>query len=107
MIKVVARTLVREECIEAYQALAKEIVAASQNDRGVITYTMNQSTGDKRLHAMIEAWEDMESLQAHMASEHFRRIVPQMAQYADTAHTGVEYRNIRFAHRPPPFYRVI
>jgi hypothetical protein len=36
-----------------------------------------------------------------------RQHPPQMAQYADTAHTGVEYRNILFAHRPPPFYRVI
>ena len=83
MIKVVARTLVRAECIEAYQALAREIVEETKKDRGMISYTMNQSAGDKRLHAMIEAWEDMESLQAHMASEHFKRIVPQMAQYAE------------------------
>lgn len=94
MIKVVARTLVREECIEAYQTLAREIVAASQNDRGVITYTMNQCTGDKRIHAMIEAWEDMESLQAHMASEHFRRIVPQMAQYAEEGYPPEIYTEI-------------
>ena len=82
MIKVVARTLVREECIEAYHALAREIVEETKKDRGMIAYTMNQSTQDKRLHAMIEAWEDMDSLQAHMASDHFKRLVPQMAQYA-------------------------
>ena len=83
MIKVVARTLVREECIEAYHALAREIVAATQSERGCISYTMNQSAEDRRLHAMIEAWEDMDALKAHMASEHFGRIVPQMAQYAE------------------------
>ena len=86
MIKVVARTLVREDCIEAYQALAREIVAETKKDRGMITYTMNQSTTDRRLHAMIEAWEDMESLQAHMESEHFKHLVPQMAQYAEEGH---------------------
>ena len=91
MIKVVARTLVREECIESYHELAREIVEETKNDHGMITYTMNQSTTDKRLHAMIEAWKDMESLQAHMASEHFKRIVPQMAQFAEE-------------HYPPEIY---
>ena len=94
MIKVVARTLVREECIEAYHALAKEIVEETKKDRGMITYTMNQSTGDKRLHAMIEAWEDMEALKSHMASEHFRRIVPQMAQYAEESYPPEIYSEV-------------
>ena len=94
MIKVVARTKVREECIEAYQALAREIVAETQKEPGNITYTMNQSTGDKRLHAMIEAWESMEALQAHMASEHFKRIVPQMAQYAEEGYPPEIYTEV-------------
>ncbi|MBO6011552.1 MAG: antibiotic biosynthesis monooxygenase [Oscillospiraceae bacterium] len=83
MIKVVARTKVREECIEAYQALAREIVAETQKEAGNVSYTMNQSTEDKKLHAMIEVWENMDALKAHMASEHFKRIVPQMAKYAE------------------------
>ncbi len=83
MIKVVARTLVREECIDAYQALAREIVEKTRQESGNVFYTMNQSVEDKRLHAMIEAWETMEALQAHMASDHFRRIVPQMGELAE------------------------
>ena len=86
MIKVVARTLVREDGIEAYHALAKEIVEKTRTEEGNVFYTMNQSMEDKRLHAMIEAWESMEALQAHMASEHFKRIVPQMAQYAEESY---------------------
>ncbi|MBR2717071.1 MAG: antibiotic biosynthesis monooxygenase [Oscillospiraceae bacterium] len=83
MIKVVARTLVREECIDAYQALAREIVEKTRQESGNVFYTMNQSVEDKRLHAMIEAWETMEALQAHMASDHFKRIVPQMGELAE------------------------
>ena len=49
MIKVVARTLVREECIESYHELAREIVEETKNDRGMITYTMNQSTTEARI----------------------------------------------------------
>ena len=94
MIKVVARTLVREECIEAYQALAKEIVTETQKEAGNVMYTMNQSTGDRRLHAMIEVWENMDALKAHMASEHFRRIVPQMGQYAEESYPPEIYTEV-------------
>ena len=83
MIKVVARTLVREDGIEAYHALAKEIVEKTRQEEGTVFYSLNQSVENKKLHAMIEAWESMEALKAHMASEHFKRIVPQMAQYAE------------------------
>lgn len=83
MIKVVARTIVREECIEAYHTLAKELVAQTQKESGNISYTLNQSVENKKLHAMIEVWESGEALDAHMASEHFKRIVPQMAEYAE------------------------
>ena len=83
MIKVVARTIVREECIEAYHTLAKELVAQTQKESGNISYTLNQSVENKKLHAMIEVWESGEALDAHMASEHFNRIVPQMAEYAE------------------------
>ena len=78
MIKVVARTIVREECIEAYHTLAKELVEETQKESGNISYTLNQSLENKKLHAMIEVWESREALDAHMASEHFKRIVPQI-----------------------------
>lgn len=83
MIKVVARTLVREECMEAYHALAKELAAETQKERGNISYTLNQNVKNKKLHAMLEVWENQEALDAHMASEHFRRIVPQLTAFAE------------------------
>ena len=61
MIKVVARTAVREECIEAYHTLAKELVAETQKESGNISYTLNQSLENKKLHAMIEVWESREA----------------------------------------------
>ena len=94
MVKVVARTLVREECIEAYQALAKEIVDETVREPGNVFYTMNQGVEDNRMHAMIEAWESMDALRAHMASEHFRRIVPQMAQYAQESYPPELYTEV-------------
>ena len=79
MIKVVAKSLVREECVDAYVALAKELAAkTAQNDAGMVYYTLNQSVENPRLFAMLECWESMEALQAHMASEHFTTTVPKL-----------------------------
>ena len=86
MLRVVARTLVKEGCIEAYQTLAKELVAASQRENGNVSYTMNQSVEDKRLHAMIEVWKSKDALDAHMKTEHFGRICPQLAPFAEESY---------------------
>ena len=78
MIKVVAKSLIKEECIEAYCSLAKELVDKSQSDAGMIYYTLNISPENPRLFAMLECWESREALGAHMASEHFTTMVPQL-----------------------------
>ena len=78
MIKVVAKSLVKEACVEAYTKLEKELVDKSQSDAGMVYYTLNISVENPRLFAMLECWENQEALQAHMASEHFTTMVPQL-----------------------------
>lgn len=78
MIKVVAKSLVKEACVEDYVKLAKELVAKSQSDSGMVYYNLNVSVENSRLFAMTECWESREALQAHMASEHFTAMVPQL-----------------------------
>lgn len=80
MIKVVAKHVVREECIEAFLEAGKEVVAASVNDAGNIYYTMNKSLDDPKVFTILEAWESMPLLQAHMETEHFKRLVPVMGE---------------------------
>ena len=79
MIKIVARRIIRPECIEAFQALAKELAACSRAEEGNLFYTLNQSNTDPRLHMFQEAWRDQAAIDAHNQSEHFTRIVPQFA----------------------------
>ena len=78
MIKIVARCIVRPECIQQYQALARELVEKSQAEAGNISYTLNQSTGDPRVHCFLEIWKDQAAIDFHNATEHFTRIVPQL-----------------------------
>ena len=79
MIKIVSRRIIRADCIEAFQALARELVRESRKESGCLGYTLNQSLEDPRAHAFIECWTDRAAIDAHGASAHFRRIVPQFA----------------------------
>ncbi len=83
MIKVVSKTLVKEECLDTFKQLAKELVEKSQNDAGMVYYTINQSIADPRLFVMLEAWESREALKAHSEAPHFVTLVPQMGPMAE------------------------
>lgn len=66
----------RKPAIEA----ATELVELSLRDKGCINYDIYGSlTNDDHL-LIYETWEDQASLDAHMASEHFRRLVPRIEE---------------------------
>ena len=48
MIKILAKRLVKEECVEDYLAMTKELVAASQAEPGCVTYTLNRCAENPR-----------------------------------------------------------
>jgi len=85
MIKIIARRVVRADRVADYEALAQELVAKSQAEPGNITYTLNRSLSDPRVHTMIEVWKDRAAIDAHNASEHFTRIVPQLGALVEAA----------------------
>lgn len=60
--------------------LATELVELSLRDKGCISYDLYGSlTNDDHL-MIVETWQSKEDLDAHMASEHFKRIVPQLQE---------------------------
>lgn len=63
-------------------ALATELVELSLNDDGCIDYDLlGFLTNTDRL-VIYETWQDEASLNAHMASDHFRRLVPEIEKVA-------------------------
>ena len=81
MIKVIAKNFAKETELEKVLALSKELVEATVKEEGCINYEMYQDQKDPTILIMIEEWETVEALNNHSASEHFKRIVPQMHEY--------------------------
>ena len=79
MIKVTASNYVKAECVEEYLAIVKELVEKTNAlDKGCIKYELCKNVNDPQSFVMLEEWEDQESLNNHMKSEHFTGLVPKM-----------------------------
>lgn len=83
MIAIVAKQVIKKECIAEYEKLAAELVAASLKDAGCVSYRNLTGHTDERVHTFFEVWKDQASIDAHNASEHFTRIVPQLGTMLD------------------------
>ena len=79
MVKVVANNFVKEECVDEFLRLGKEIVEKTNAlDKGCIKYELCRDTQDPLHFAMIEEWESMADLELHMKAAHFTEIIPQL-----------------------------
>ena len=79
MISVVATCFVKEDKIELFLKLSKELVMETQKEPGCIEYNLYSNEKAPREFTYIEKWESKENLDAHMISKHFKRIGLQMS----------------------------
>ena len=93
MIAIVAKHIIKLECLETYHALAQELAEASQKESGCVFYHSVQSEVDPREHVFMECWKDQAAIDFHNATEHFTRIVPQFAALFDGAE-DVKFYNV-------------
>lgn len=68
----------RKKAIE----LAKELVALSLHDKGCVEYDLLGSLTNSDRLVIYETWDNEANLKAHMESDHFRRLVPEIEKYA-------------------------
>lgn len=61
---------------------ATELVEFSLRDKGCISYDLYKSTTNDDRYLVFETWESEDALKAHMASEHFKRLVPELEKYS-------------------------
>lgn len=68
---------------------AKELVAASQSDEGVIEYDIYSSVTRPGYFMIFETWDNQSSLDAHSAASHFTTLVPRLKELSESTATDI------------------
>lgn len=67
---------------EALREIATELVEKSRHDKGCIAYDYFESATIANHMMICETWTSEEELTAHMASDHFKALVPRLEALA-------------------------
>lgn len=67
---------------EAVRFIGTELVEKSLHDKGCNGYDLFESTTVDNHMMICETWASEEDLKAHMATEHFRTLVPKLEEIA-------------------------
>lgn len=78
----VSLLLEKEENRQALRATAVELVELSLHDTGCIDYDLYKSQTNDDRYMIYETWNSRDELQAHMNSDHFKRLVPELQKLA-------------------------
>lgn len=81
MIKVIAEDFIKHEFIDQVAPLYKELVAKTKLEEKNIEYNLFIDQDDKGHFIFIEEWPDIEALEEHCKTEHFRRLVPAIDKF--------------------------
>lgn len=85
MIKVVAKSYAKGDKLDRILELSKEMVETTVKEEGCIKYELCQDVKDPKIIIILEEWENEEALNKHIASEHFKRIIPQLNELREKA----------------------
>ncbi|MDD3339892.1 MAG: putative quinol monooxygenase [Lachnospiraceae bacterium] len=78
MIVVYAKCVVTGQNVEQYKKLATELVEETRKEPENVSYELIQGREGKNVFAFLERWPSQNVLDAHMNTEHFKRLIPQI-----------------------------
>lgn len=81
VIRIVAQSVIKEDKREEYIQLVKELIEKSKQEQGCISYGLFQDINNHSIITFIEDWQDQEAIDLHHNTEHFKRIVPLLADF--------------------------
>lgn len=81
MLKVIAEDFIKPEAVETVLPLYRELVEATRREPLCVAYDLFIDEKDPGHFIFIEEWPDRAALDAHCASEHFRRLVPMIDRH--------------------------
>ena len=95
MIKIIAKNYIKNDKKEIFLKLAKELIAESRKENGCIAYDIYEGI-DGRSLTFIEEWKDEKAIESHNNSNHFKTIVPKLAEFVDGEMDVSLYKKIDF-----------
>ena len=81
MLKLIAEDFIQIDKIQIVLPLYKELVEKTRAELGCMAYDLHQDLKNPSHFIFVEQWVDRAALEAHIQSEHFQRLVPQIDQY--------------------------
>ena len=96
MLKVVSKSYVKTDKIEEFLDISRELIEYSKEDYGNISYELYQDIEKPYVLTFIQKWQDIETLQIHMNTNHYNRLVPQLEALQQKKTTINMYKRIDF-----------
>ncbi|HIH04259.1 MAG TPA: antibiotic biosynthesis monooxygenase [Methanoregulaceae archaeon] len=75
MITIVARGSVQADRVADLERLAVDLVEASRNEEGNVSYDFYADLADPAKFTFIEVWKDRDAIDLHNATSHFQGFV--------------------------------
>ena len=76
MLQTIARMEVKGNQVDEFFAVFKELAEPTKKEAGCIQYEMYQDEASSTTFVLLEQWMNKASFDAHLESEHFKRIIP-------------------------------
>lgn len=83
MITLVVKAVIKEDKIEEYKDITKELEIESKKEKGCISYSLYEDINNPQILTFIEVWKDEEAIKIHNNSEHFKRLAPKLRELRD------------------------
>ena len=94
MISIIASGRVKASNRSKFMELATQLVSASQDEPGNITYHLCENSKNPEEVIFLEAWEDQAAIDFHCTTEHYTKILPELAKCVDGEMSIVLYKRL-------------
>lgn len=89
MIKVIAKSVIKEGQIENYLKEVDVLITETRKEEGCISYELFQDINSENIFFLIEEWESKEDLENHKLTDHIKNIIPRINEHRISSEVSV------------------
>ena len=89
MIKVIAKSVIKEGQIENYLKEVDVLITETRKEEGCISYELFQDINSENIFFLIEEWESKEDLEKHKLTDHIINIIPKINEHRISSEVSV------------------